>query len=135
VDTVLTPSSTVERQPGVEPWPALNGASKLACVEILLPFSHFRNLSTALTSLSLGFPAGLVPIMLLPRILFGMRLPSHSHYSIFNVMIFDMLGPSDCLYIYNSLLLSRVLVTKTGFGLVIGFINRLQLQTITHNYL
>jgi hypothetical protein len=32
-------------------------------------------------------------------------------------------------------ILSRVLVTKTGFGLVIGFINRLQLQTITHDYL
>jgi hypothetical protein len=29
--------------------------------------------------------------------------------------------------------LSRVLVTKTGFGLVIGFINCLQLQTITCN--
>jgi hypothetical protein len=30
-------------------------------------------------------------------------------------------------------ILSRVLVTETGFGLVIGFINRLQLVT-TNNY-
>jgi hypothetical protein len=30
-------------------------------------------------------------------------------------------------------ILSRVLVTEMGFGLVIGFINRLQLQTITCN--
>jgi hypothetical protein len=29
--------------------------------------------------------------------------------------------------------MSRVLVTKTGFGLVIGFINRLPLQTISCN--
>jgi hypothetical protein len=39
-------------------------------------------------------------------------------------------------YLLNdSLILSRVLVTKTGFGLVIGFVSRLQLQTVTHNYL
>jgi hypothetical protein len=35
----------------------------------------------------------------------------------------------------NFNIMSRVLVTETGFGLVIGFISRLQLQTVTHNYL
>jgi hypothetical protein len=32
-------------------------------------------------------------------------------------------------------ILSRVLVTKTGFGLVIGFINRLQLVTTNDYYI
>jgi hypothetical protein len=42
---------------------------------------------------------------------------------------------ASCHGIMRRLLLSRVLVTETGFGLVIGFISRLQLQTVTHNYL
>jgi hypothetical protein len=45
------------------------------------------------------------------------------------------LSLSLSLYIYIYIyILSRVLVTETGFGLVIGFINRLQLVTTNSYY-
>jgi hypothetical protein len=109
------------------------------------------SVATALTHLFRDFPTGLFPMMLLYRILFDMRFSSTrwtwpTHCSLFNLIIFVMLGSSNCLH--NSLLylILHVLFSFTGLSILLntflsnasradcGFLARVQLSLAYRSY-
>jgi hypothetical protein len=96
------------------------------------PLFHFLifeisipSISTELTHPFLGFPTGLFPIMLLPRILFGMRYSSirwmwPAHCSLFNLIRLNMLGYSICLYDILLYLILHVLFSFIGPSILLN---------------